>query len=399
MSPETDTERLKNEVATRYQVDSASVRVVFAPYRICPLGAHIDHQGGQVTAMALDRGVSMAYAPVMSPSVRVSSLEFPGEVAFEYARVPERKLGEWGDYLRGAAQALQQETRLRRGIVGVTQGSVHGGGLSSSAAVGVAYLMALQDVNHLQVTPQQNILFDQYIENTYLGLKNGILDQAAILLSRSQQLTWINCQTVEHQHYVRPPGSLPFRILIFFSGLRQALVTTDYNRRVSECAEAARVLLRAVGRDEHPPVLGRVTHDEYTRCRHQLHGAAARRAAHYFSEMERVAAGVVAWQRGDLEEFGRLISVSGESSIQNYQCGAPPLIALYEMLRETDGVYGARFSGAGFRGCCLALVDPQRVAEAAASVKERYVARFPNLADHAGTMVCQSGDGARFWQE
>jgi galacturonokinase len=259
----------------------------------------------------------------------------------------------------------------------------------------VAYLLALQDVHQLQVTPQQNIYLDQYIENTYLGLKNGILDQAAILLSRARQLTWINCRSAAHQHYDRPPDAPALRILVFFSGLRQSLVTTDYNRRVSECAEAARVLLRAAGRAEHPTVLGRVTHAEYQQYRRHLHGAAARRAAHFFSEMERVEAGIAAWQSGDLVAFGRLISASGESSIVNYQCGAPPLIALYEMLVETAGVYGARFSGAGFRGCCLALVDPRTVAEVAASVRDRYAAKFPHLADQAGALVCQSGDGAR----
>ena len=106
--------------------------------------------------------------------------------------------------------------------------------------------------------------------------------------------------------------------------------------------------------------------------------------------------GIEAWRRGDLREFGQLIRESGESSIHNYQCGAPPLVDLYHLLVETHGVYGARFSGAGFRGCCLALVDPQSADRVAKHVRQAYVRQHPQLADNAWTMVCCGGDGARF---
>ena len=99
--------------------------------------------------------------------------------------------------------------------------------------------------------------------------------------------------------------------------------------------------------------------------------------------------------KGDLREFGRLITTSGESSIRNYECGAPPLIELYKLLVDTRGVYGARFSGAGFRGCCLALVEPDKADGAAALVRDAYARRYPDLANSAGMMRCQLGDGAR----
>jgi galacturonokinase len=262
----------------------------------------------------------------------------------------------------------------------------------------VAYLLALEEVNALRVSPERNILLDQYIENTYLGLRNGILDQSAILLAKPEQLTWIDCRTSDYRHLARPPGACPFGILIAFSGLRQALVTTDYNRRVAECTEAASTLLHAAGRLEEQSLLGHVSRAEYDQHRHRLRGAPARRAAHFFSEMDRVRKGMRVWSEGDLQEFGRLITASGESSISNYECGAPPLIALYELLVEADGVYGARFSGAGFRGCCLALVDPEKAEAAGRGVSEAYAARFPDLAQDARMMICRSGDRAR-WLE
>ncbi len=385
---------LRQEVVQRYGVRPDEVRVVRSPYRICPLGAHIDHQLGPVTAMAIDRAVQVAYAPLPG-EVRLSSRDFPGDVAFALRDVPERRDGDWGNFARGAVCALQQRYTLRCGIQGVTAGRLDGGGLSSSAAIGVALLLALEEANGLTVTEQENIALDQQIENDYLGLRNGILDQAAILLSRRDQLTCLDCQTRRHELIPAAAAVGPPAILIAFSGLKKALVGTDYNRRVEECRTAAGVLLQALGRADAAPVLRNVEPDEYAQFRHLLDGPPARRAAHFFSEVERVRQGIECWRRGDLAELGRLVSASGESSIRNYECGCPALIDLYEILIGTEGVYGARFSGAGFRGCCLALMDPAAADQARAEVQRRYRERQPQLADEAFVLVCRSDDGAR----
>jgi galacturonokinase len=345
--------------------------------------------------MALDRGVLLAYAPSASHEVRLSSLEFPGEVQFNLDDVPDMRNDDWGNYARGAVQALQQDHLLQTGLVGVTSGGSSEGGLSSSAAIGVAYLLALEDVNGLKVSDTENIALDQFIENNYLGLRNGILDQSAILLSRRDHLTLIDCATARHELIPRADSMPDFIIVIAFSGLQQALVGTDYNRRVAECAEAATILLAAVGRKTEPPLLGNVSAEEYATHKHLLSGAPARRAAHFFSEVERVERGVAAWREGDIEEFGRLMTASGESSILNYECGSPPLIALYHILIETDGVYGARFSGAGFRGCCVALVKADSASRAADAVRASYTRRRPDLAQNARVLLCHSADGAR----
>jgi galacturonokinase len=387
---------LCREVTQRYGAEAHHIRVVRAPYRICPLGAHIDHQLGPVTAMALDQSVLFAYAPSADRRVRLSSLDFAGDVEFSLDEIPGRQAEHWGNYPRGGALALQQQIGLARGIVGVIAGRLHGGGISSSAAVSVAYLLAFEEANGLSVPIEENIRLGQRIENGYLGLRGGILDQSAILLSRRAHLTHIDCATIRHALFPRAPAMPPFKILLAFSGLRQALVGTDYNRRVEECAEAARILLRAVGCSDSQAVLGNITAEEYASHRHLLQGAPSRRAAHFFSEAGRVEQGVQVWQKGDLTAFGELMTASGESSIRSYECGSPPLIELYHRLVETEGVYGARFSGAGFRGCCVALVKPEDAGEVAVRVREQYVQSYPDLAPNASVVLCDSDDGAGF---
>ena len=127
------------------------------------------------------------------------------------------------------------------------------GGLSSSAAIGVAYLLAYEYANELSLSPADNIRLDQAIENGYLGLKNGILDQSAILLSQKGFLTVIDCASATYELIPRSSAMPDFDILIAQSGLREALISTGYNTRVDECARAARILLDAVGRSDGEP--------------------------------------------------------------------------------------------------------------------------------------------------
>ncbi|XP_075092885.1 galacturonokinase isoform X4 [Nicotiana tabacum] len=403
---ESELDKLRQKVAEMSGRDAQEVRVVVSPYRICPLGAHIDHQ------------------------VTLQSGQFKGEVRFRVDEVQLPKhisktngLNEqidsskpqeeckWGNYARGAIYALQNKGNpLKTGITGFICGSegLDSSGLSSSAAVGIAYLLAFESANGLVVCPTENIEYDRQIENEYLGLKNGILDQSAILLSSYGCLTCMNCKTIKHK-LIRPPevqnnhvGELgnAYKILLAFSGLKQALTTNPgYNRRVAECQEAAKLLLQASGNEEVEPVLSNVEPEVFEAHKSKLEPDLAKRAEHYFSENERVLKGLEAWASGNLKEFGELITASGLSSIQNYECGCEPLIQLYEILLKAPGVLGARFSGAGFRGCCLAFVDADRAEEAAMFVKNEYCKLQPELASHINqgpaVLICDAGDCAR----
>ncbi|KAK8644757.1 hypothetical protein V6N13_118629 [Hibiscus sabdariffa] len=139
--------------------------------------------------------------------------------------------------------------------------------------------------------------------------------------------------------------------------------------------------------------------EAYEAYKFKLEPNLAKRAEHYFSENMRVAKGLEAWASGELRDFGELMTASGLSSIKNYECGCEPLIQLYEVLLRAPGVFGARFSGAGFRGCCVALVDATCASEAANFVKEEYSRLQPVLASQlshgSAVMICEAGDCAR----
>lgn len=426
---DSELDKIKKMVAEMAGVAVDVVRVVVSPYRICPLGAHIDHQGGTVSAMTIDKGIILGFVPSGDPQVLLRSGQFSGEVRFRVDQIqlpkhigksngkiqennPSDTLEEckWGSYAKGAVYALQHGgNHLKQGITGFICGTegLDSSGLSSSAAVGIAYLLALESANNLTISPTENIEYDRLIENEYLGLKNGILDQSAILLSSYGCLTCMDCKTKIHK-LIHPPkmemekkaeSKIPYKILLAFSGLKQALTTNPgYNRRVSECREAAKVLLKAAGK-EVEPILSNVEQEDYEAHKSKLEPDLARRAEHYFSENMRVIKGLEAWGSGNFEKFGKLISASGLSSIQNYECGCEPLIQLYKILITAPGVYGARFSGAGFRGCCVAFVKADYAEVAASFVKNEYCKLQPHLASHlnqkTAIVICDAGDCAR----
>jgi galactokinase len=284
------------------------------------------------------------------------------------------------------------------GIDALVEGDMPIGGLSSSAAVGIAYLLALEVANDLVVTPEENIGHDRYVENVYLGLKNGILDQSIILMSDRDHLTFLDCQSFEFAKYPTPVNNGQLEVVVVHSGVAEALASTDYNSRVDECQWAARMLLELAGEQIHEkPKLRMVSEDIYEAYGDKLPEPLNRRARHFFTENRRVRSGVDAWTAGDLVRFGSLINASGASSVRDYESGCPELVTLYEILRDCPGVYGARFSGGGFRGSCIGLVNPAYRDCILDTVRSRYPRAHPHIENLYSVHFCRLDGPARLW--
>ena len=369
----------------------------FSPYRICPIGAHSDHNLGKITGVAIDKGIHIAYRPKQNGVVEMVSLQFPKRAQWHIKEVTP-KTGDWADYLRGATWALLKKYTLTVGICGVIEGSLPIGGLSSSAAVILAFLNALCRVNRITLTPQEliDIAFDA--EKNYVGVNVGTLDQSCEVLSKKDRLLYLDCADNSYELIPTHPSMKPYRIAIFFSGLEHSLAGSKYNMRVDEL-RAGVYALQAFSGQEYGKFgqanARNVPYEIYEAYKDKLPEPWAKRCEHWYTEFRRVEAGAEAWRRGDLEEFGRLSFESGWSSIHNWESGAPEQFRLYEIMRETDGIYGGRFSGAGFKGCCMALIDPEKAEEIEAKVGAAYLKAFPHLEGKYGFYLCESADGVK----
>lgn len=372
---------------------------IFSPYRVCPLGAHVDHQHGLVTGFAFDMGVDLWFNPTEDGSVRLKSLTFDGDVVFDVTKPSQVKEGNWGDYARGAKYALKKRFDLKYGIEGVIKGSLPVGGLSSSAAVLTAYVMAFAKANNISLTKMEVIKIASQAEREYIGLSNGILDQSCIVLGEKDSLLFLDTDSEEYRLIKKNPSMPEFEIAIIFSGLTRSLVSSDYNLRVSECKTAAWNMMAYMDmplKTLDKTFLRDVPKEIYEKTKSLMPARFARRAEHFYGEHKRVRMGVTAWETGNLELFGRLSFESCQSSIENYECGSEELIAIYNIMRNTKGVYGGRFSGAGFKGACVALVNPAMKDEIRERITSEYLSQYPQYSSTFEMHFCKIDNGARF---
>ena len=388
---ETEIARLRATCADYYGRDAADVQVIRSPYRLCPLGAHIDHQLGPVSAFATPHCVRLAFAPDKGRQVVINSRGYPGEIRFDLQAGLSRQQ-DWADYARGAASVLGKREPLVHGVSLWIEGELAEAGLSSSAAVGLGYLASLCRVNGIETSPARLVEFDRQIENDFMGLANGILDPAAIAHALPNELTVIHCKDRSVESFAGGEG---FCFIAVYSGLHEALVQSPrFNNRVAECREAGGNLARLAGLELNgPQPLGVVSESDWQTYGGRLSDLEQRLARHFFTESARVLAGADAWRRSDVAEFGALMNASCLSSINDYETGCPEMVRLVEILAETRGVHGARFCGAGFRGCCIALVERSRIGDILDLVASRYLADYPQFKDEIWAIEAAPSSG------
>ena len=370
--------------------------IAFCPYRICPVGAHSDHQLGMITGMAINAGVHIAYGAKQNGVVELSSLQFDKRAQWYVSNVPEAKQNDWADYLRGATLALGERFPLRVGLSGVIEGDLPIGGLSSSAAVIIAFLKALCTVNNIKLSAAETIQIALIAENRYVGVACGKLDQSCEVYSRKNHLLFMDLKDDSYELIATPQNMKPYKIAIFFSGIERTLAGSAFNMRVDECRSAAYALKAYAGMEYGKfgeTYLRDVPREVYESYKDRLPAPWRKRAEHWYTEFDRVAKGVEAWRRGDIEEFGRLSFESGHSSIYNWETGSAELKSLYEIMKSTDGIYGGRFSGAGFKGCCMALIDPSFEESIKERVTKEYLKAYPSLEGKYSAHICESADG------
>ena len=373
--------------------------VAFSPYRICPVGAHSDHNLGKITGLAIDKGIHIAYAPKLNGVVEMTSLQFPKRAQWHVESVPERKVDDWADYLRGATLALEKNHRLKVGVCGVIEGSLPIGGLSSSAAVTIAFIQALCSVNGISLEAQEIIDTAYNAEKNYVGVSIGKLDQSCEVLSKKNRLLYLDTRDDSYELIPCPEGMKPWKIAIFFSGLEHSLAGSKYNMRVDELRSGVYALQAFAGMEygKFKDAMARdVPREVYEQYRDRLPVPWARRCEHWYTEFDRVEKAAEAWRRGDIEEYGRISFESGWSSIHNWESGAPEQIKLYDIMTKTEGIYGGRFSGAGFKGCCMALIDPAYEDQISDQVSRQYLEAYPEMEGKYDVFICESADGVTF---
>ena len=370
----------------------------FTPYRVCPVGAHVDHQLGKITGFTINKGIHMAYGPKRNGVIEIQSLQFNKRAQWHVASTPEQPEGDWADHLRGATIALYSRYNLRTGVCAVIDGELPIGGLSSSAAVIITFLSALCTMNDISLTPQELITIAKEAENKYVGVACGKLDQSCEVYCKKNHMLYLDTRDDNYELIPQSPKMKPYKFAIFFSGLERSLTGSAFNMRVDECKSAAYALKAYAGIPYgkfEETYLRDVPVEVFMQYKDRLPDTWRKRAEHCYGEFDRVEKAVEAWRRGDIEAYGKISFESGYSSIHSWETGSPELIKLYEIMTETEGIYGGRFSGAGFKGCCLAIIDPAYERSIIEKVTREYLTVFPHLKGKYSVHICESADGVQ----
>ena len=387
----------KNHLKTLFEKHYGGGRNVdytFCPYRICPLGAHVDHQHGLVSGFAINYGVGVCFSTNDNGLIRIISHNFETEKVFELSG-DLKKFGDWADYFRGVISVLQRSFNLKTGIDVYMYGELPIGGLSSSAASIIAFLLAIGKANGLNFSSQEIIRNAYLAEADFVGMNIGTLDQSCEVLAQKNRLLVLDTNTGEYEAVAMEKPCKPFEFLIVHSGAQRFLASSSFNIRVDECKAAAFIVNCHTGANKtfKDSYLRDIDRDTLHDCIDIIPKNFYKRAMHFYTENERVRLGKLAWQNGDVEAFGQLINESGLSSVNQYESGSELLIDLCDILRAADGVYGTRFLGGGFNGACFALIDPNKRQNILSKIKKEYAERHPEYAEKVQCFIACSEDG------
>lgn len=389
-----NTELLKEHYIKHYGT-TGEVLYSYCPYRICPIGAHVDHQYGFVTGFALNYGIGLAYTINDDDLCQVVSHNFDKRIRFRVTDVLEKK-NDWADYIRGGVKALQKNGyNLKYGINVYIYGELPIGGLSSSAANIISFLKAISYANGFKLTNQELIEYAYHAETEFMGMSIGKLDQSCEVLSKKNRLLVLDTKTNEYKTIELGKTDTKFEFLLVHCGAERLLAGSYYNIRVDECKSAAFIANSYLEKYKKfkDTYLRDLDYNDFLKYQDKMPKNFAKRAMHFYSENERVHRGVEAWANGDVIEFGKIVSESGKSSIELYEAGSPLLIDLYNIMLKTDGVYGTRFMGGGFNGSCLAIIDPSKEQNVINNIKNEYSRLHPEYANKVQLYICTSEDG------
>jgi len=392
-------ERLRRLAAAfESRFERPPVAVAVAPGRVNLIGEHLDYNEGHVLPVAIDRSIMVAFSPRQDGRVRMYSLDFEQESAFDPEDIQRDPEAPWSDYVRGVAWALREAGHRPSGLDAALQGDVPvGAGLSSSAALEVASLGAFDAVSSLRLERRELALLGQRAENGFVGVACGIMDQMTAALSRAGHALLIDCRSLEHEAVPVPledsgsGGSADLRMVVADSGVRRALLGSQYNVRRQECQQAAELLAAAIT-DRPVTALRDVRPEDLARHCDALPPNVLKRARHVVEEERRVLLSVEALRTGNVEAFGEMLDASHRSLRDDYEVSCPELDLLVELAWAEPGVLGSRLTGAGFGGCTVSLVR----AEAVETFRERVVARYCAETGREGRMyVCRAADGLK----
>jgi galactokinase len=357
---------IKEEFQKRFQ--KKPDHIFFSPGRVNLIGEHIDYNGGQVMPCAISLGTCLAISKNTDKVFRFQCLNFPETAELHLQNSYTKSGKEWFNYPLGI---LDQVLGLGHSISGLDMlfdGNLPiGAGLSSSASIEVLMIYALDQLFQLNISKMEIALLSKKVENEFIGVNCGIMDQFAVTFGEKNKSILLNCDSLEYELLPFDTGN--YSLVIINTNKTRSLTDSKYNERFAQCGAA----LKALKKEIDAKNLCDIDIQTFQSCKYLINDPVLeKRALHVISENFRVNKAAKVLNENKLNEFGQLMYQSHESLKELYEVSGIELDTIVEFCKNYQDCIGARMTGAGFGGCAIALVDKEKMEDFEKSLVEFY---------------------------
>lgn len=366
-------------------------RFFFAPGRINLIGEHTDYNGGHVFPCAITLGTYAAVSFNGSNKCSLYSMNFEslGVINVDLDDLAYKKEDNWTNYVKGMIKELKSKGFIiDKGVDILFYGEIpNGAGLSSSASIELVSGVLLKGMFNLDVEMIDLIKAGKAVENNYIGVNSGIMDQFAIGMGKKDCAILLDCNTLKYSY--APVKLDDYNIIIMNTNKRRELADSKYNERRAECENALAILKKELNINS----LGELDAETFEKYKHLIKDQVIlKRAKHAVYENIRTVKALEELNKGNLEVFGKLINESHISLKNDYEVTGKELDTLAETAWKQEGILGARMTGAGFGGCAIAIVKKASTDKFIKNVGEAYLKEIGYKADF---YIANIGDGAK----
>lgn len=363
----------------------------FAPGRVNLIGEHTDYNGGNVFPCAIDKGTYGLVSKRADRTFRMYSENFAdlGVMEFTLDELVNDKKHDWANYPKGVIKMFVEEGfKIDTGFDFLVSGNIpNGAGLSSSASIEMLTGIVLKDLFHLSIDPIAMALLGKKVENLFIGVNSGIMDQFAVAMGKKDHAILLDCNTLKYDYV---PVVLKDEVIVIANtNKRRGLADSKYNERRAECDEALAELQTKL------PIkaLGELSIEEFEANKDLIKSPIRqKRAKHAVYENQRTLKAQKELSAGNLAEFGKLMNQSHISLRDDYEVTGVELDTLAALAWEQPGVVGSRMTGAGFGGCTVSIVKKDKVDDFIKNVGEAYKNKIGYAADF---YIAAVSEGAR----
>ena len=366
-------------------------RIFFAPGRINLIGEHTDYNGGHVFPASISFGTYALAQTRDDQRLRFYSLNFPdiGIIECNLSDLSYKMAHDWANFPKGMVKYMSESgLNIATGMDILFYGDIpNSAGLSSSASIEMVTGVLLEGLFDLTIDRVEMIQLGQKVENNYIGVNSGIMDQFAIGKGKKNHAILLNCQTLAY-HYA-PIELAEHVIMIINTNKQRTLAGSKYNERRAQCEQALADLQTELKIES----LGDLTKKQFEQHKHLITDEInQKRAKHAVYENERTIEALQKLQQGQLNEFGRLMNESHKSLQYDYEVTGLELDTIVKAAWDQPGVIGARMTGAGFGGCAIAIVEKDKVDNFKVNVNKSYT---ETIGYEASFYTAAIGDGAK----